>query len=333
MADIFFSYTRADRNRIQPLIAALEERGWTVWWDKKINGGDSWNDVIEAELTKARCVVVAWSELSSKSAWVKEEARAATKAQKLVPVLLDSTEPPFGFGGIQAVDFSSWVKNKKAPEFLSLCKALQGKIGSQSSERPVSEAPAQAVHAIQSPDQGRRWLIVASVAIGAFILLTAGLLLHFHSQKVFINNVQLALCVPDANGVAGASTIAAVRNYLQGMRRNMPASIDLKSAELVPVLQAAVEDVDNCASAGFKNAFEVGYFGVPATKRNARTMEFQHMLSFALKNEGSGAAIMLTGTLDAATRMGIANFRRVSGLANGDEVDFELVKLLLRSVP
>ena len=65
MADIFFSYSRSDLDRVRPLVEALEERGWSVWWDPDIHGGDSWSDVIEAELKQARCVIVAWSARSA----------------------------------------------------------------------------------------------------------------------------------------------------------------------------------------------------------------------------------------------------------------------------
>ena len=33
MTDIFISYSRADRQRISQLAAALEAHGYSVWWD------------------------------------------------------------------------------------------------------------------------------------------------------------------------------------------------------------------------------------------------------------------------------------------------------------
>jgi hypothetical protein len=338
VADIFFSYTKADRARIQPLIAALKEQNWTVWWDSNIYGGDSWSDVIEAELTKARCVIVAWSQLSAKSAWVKEEARAANKAQKLVPVLLDSMEPPFGFGGIQAVDLSAWDKNNDAPEFQSLCAAIRGKLGS---EQSVSEKSTPAIKPFQPPAQARAWPVVAIIA--AVLAIIVGILTPLMlsqrkdasitgaSQNTFITSVQRALCViPD--GIAGPSTIAAVGDYLKGMRRVIPASIDPASAELMPVLETAIDDVGNCASAGFKNAFEVGYFGVPAAQSAARTKDFQEILKAALRSKSSQATFAATGKLDAPTRQGIMEFRRLSGDPGSDAVDSQFVNSLRRSV-
>jgi hypothetical protein len=58
MSDIFLSYARADRQRVLPLIQALERRGWSVWWDLHIPYGKSYEEVIEEELKAARCVIV-----------------------------------------------------------------------------------------------------------------------------------------------------------------------------------------------------------------------------------------------------------------------------------
>jgi hypothetical protein len=33
MADVFISCARIDKARVAPLVAAIEARGWTPWWD------------------------------------------------------------------------------------------------------------------------------------------------------------------------------------------------------------------------------------------------------------------------------------------------------------
>lgn len=62
MADIFISYARADAAHVEPLAQALTEQGWSVWWDRSIIPGSTFDDVIEAELNAARCVIVVWSQ-------------------------------------------------------------------------------------------------------------------------------------------------------------------------------------------------------------------------------------------------------------------------------
>lgn len=41
MADIFLSYSSDDRGRVRPIVAALERRDWSVWWDREILPGGS----------------------------------------------------------------------------------------------------------------------------------------------------------------------------------------------------------------------------------------------------------------------------------------------------
>jgi hypothetical protein len=330
VADIFFSYTKADRARIQPLIAALKEQNWTVWWDSNIYGGDSWSDVIEAELTEARCVIVAWSQLSAKSAWVKEEARTASKGQKLVPVLLDSMDPPFGFGGIQAVDLSGWTKDKDALEFQSLCAAVQGKLDPQSPGQSVSRLPIPTVKPIVP--QRLAWpklaigavgTVLGAIAVAAFLFLSRE---KYLAPKPFVVGVQEALCVlPD--GLFGVMTTLAIRDYLTGMGRQIPALIDPGSPEVMPALQSAVNNVGDCTKAGFQNAFEVGRFGVAAEDQlpAARTKDFQTSLLNALKSKNSPVTFEVTGELDAPTRRGIAEFRQLSNMTSGDSVDLQFV--------
>jgi len=271
-------------------------------------------------------VVVAWSHLSAKSNWVKEEARVANRAGKLVPVLLDSMDPPFGFGTVQAVDFSAWTKKSDAPEFLKLCDSIQGKLGFHSSLEPAPEPSTQIGKSIHPPARLRRWLIPIFVVLGVCVAFgVAGSLLYSRPEKAFITDVQATLCVADVSGVADEPTTAAIRSYLQGRKQIVPEKIDPTSPRLRVSLQAAIDDVGNCSSAGFKNAYEVGFFGVPAATSGSRIAQFQMAIDRYLKSRQN---LPLTGKLDARTRSAIAEIRRMTG-TSGDEVDSQLVKLVL----
>ena len=48
VSDIFISYARPDRAKAQMLAKALEELGWSVWWDPKIRPGKTFHEVIES---------------------------------------------------------------------------------------------------------------------------------------------------------------------------------------------------------------------------------------------------------------------------------------------
>jgi len=108
MADIFISYAREDRSRIEPLARRLEELGWSVWWDTAIPPGRAYDEIIEEAISAAKAVVVLWSKESVKSGWVKEEAGRGKERKILVPARIDPVEPPIGFGLIQAGDLANW---------------------------------------------------------------------------------------------------------------------------------------------------------------------------------------------------------------------------------
>jgi hypothetical protein len=61
MNDIFISYASDDRAIAKSLAEALGKQDWTVWWDRQIPPGRSYDDVIEDALNTARCVIVLWS--------------------------------------------------------------------------------------------------------------------------------------------------------------------------------------------------------------------------------------------------------------------------------
>ncbi len=110
MPDIFISYARSDRARVATIAAAFAAEGFDVWWDPKIEPGETFRGGIEKALTAAKCVVVAWSKDSVKRNWVIEEAQEGLDRQVLVPILLDDVvaELPRGFKSVQAADLTRW---------------------------------------------------------------------------------------------------------------------------------------------------------------------------------------------------------------------------------
>ena len=108
MADIFISYAREDRSRIEPLARALAERGWSVWWDRRFRPGEDIDRRISEELAAARCIIVAWSNSALKSPWVRDEAAEGRDRNVLASVLLEQVMPPLGFRAFHAADLSGW---------------------------------------------------------------------------------------------------------------------------------------------------------------------------------------------------------------------------------
>lgn len=140
MADIFISYTKKDRSRVEPLAKALEDQGWTVWWDPIIPTGKDFDDIIEEELSKARCVIVIWTKKSVKSKYVKGEAREALNQEILIPIEIESgIKPPYDFRSLQTLSLTDWDGSDNFPAYQKLVSDIS-RIISEDDERREGKA-------------------------------------------------------------------------------------------------------------------------------------------------------------------------------------------------
>jgi len=106
MADVFVSYSSEDRDRVVPLVEAIQRRGWSAWWDRNIDAGTSFDREIERAIDDAKCVVVVWSKQSIESDWVRNEATEGLDRGALVPVTIDAVRPPLAFRRVQTIDLT-----------------------------------------------------------------------------------------------------------------------------------------------------------------------------------------------------------------------------------
>ncbi len=164
MADIFLSYSSKDKDRVKPLVHALEREGWTVWWDRKTPAGETFDQMIERELTVSRCVVVVWSLDSVQSRWVREEAEDGRARNLLFPARIDKVTIPLGFRLIQAVDLVGWQGDPTNPEFQHLVLSIKDKIGTPIQDpltpdpkpEEIRPEPPRAESPILTPTPGTR---------------------------------------------------------------------------------------------------------------------------------------------------------------------------------
>ena len=151
MADVFVSYSRSDKARVAPLVAALEAKGWSVWWDPAIDAGQQFDDQIDAELQAASAVLVIWTPTSVTSRWVRGEARDAAERGILVPARFEDARLPIDVRAIQTTDLDRWQENPASAPFQDLLRSLESVIKrqratqSKSAGRPAATAAAVAV--------------------------------------------------------------------------------------------------------------------------------------------------------------------------------------------
>lgn len=215
MADLFMSYAREDRECAQLLAEALSRRGWNVWWDRQIQVGRSFSEVIERELEQARCVIVLWSQHSLASEWVQNEAAEAARKKMLVPVRIEDVRPPLEFRRLQTADLFDWRSGFDTPEFEACLSSIELLVGRTASRPLPSRQPSspQAPRATSLPPPppppvyGAQGTVpnylVPSVLVTLFCCIPFGI-----AAIVYAAQVNTKLAVGDMAGAKKSSDLA-----------------------------------------------------------------------------------------------------------------------------
>ena len=163
MADVFISYKSRMRPRVRELAQALESLGLTVWFDAELEAGRSFSAVINAELEKAKCVIVCWTpdafapEDGSEVSWVEAEASIARDRKKIVPIMLERVKlkaPWNMFHTERMMDWTPAAANSHGP-WLALLEVVGrhvGRPGLHEYARAIDDPSALAAWAARYPD-------------------------------------------------------------------------------------------------------------------------------------------------------------------------------------
>lgn len=141
MSDIFISYSSKDRPWVEPFAKVLESRGWSVWWDREIPTGGSFNQVIRQQLSVAKCAIVVWSQQSVESEWVQAEAAEAKKQDKYLPIKINVCEIPLGFSQRTYQTLAEWDPGTDHPGFAQLLKDVERLVKSPAKQITIGSKP------------------------------------------------------------------------------------------------------------------------------------------------------------------------------------------------
>ena len=142
MSQIFVSYASEDRPRVAPLVRVLEEHGWRVWWDRKLETGGTFDSDIEKAVDASSCILVVWSAHSVESRWVRAEAHEGLEREILVPVAIDDVRPPLVFRQVQTAQLHGWPEAQPADPLRQMLASITHLIGGGEQGEVVSaEAP------------------------------------------------------------------------------------------------------------------------------------------------------------------------------------------------
>jgi len=144
MADIFLSYSRADRPKAQMVAEALIAEGFSVWWDKVLRAGQTYDEVTEGMLRDADVVVVLWSAVSVKSKWVRAEATLGQRTSVLVPAMMENVDRPIMFELTQSADLVGWEGDRSDPRWMEFVQDIRRAAEHAAPAAPPVAAPPPA---------------------------------------------------------------------------------------------------------------------------------------------------------------------------------------------
>jgi hypothetical protein len=94
--DVFLSYSRADTERVQPLLNELRRLGYRVFFDvQSIDPGKHWKERLDRSIRASRALVLCWSENARGHEYITYEySRAEALHKPVFPWLLDRAPLP-----------------------------------------------------------------------------------------------------------------------------------------------------------------------------------------------------------------------------------------------
>jgi hypothetical protein len=231
---IFISFKSEERTHAEALKAALEQGGFSVWWQENIQCGREWHGDIDTALLSAGCVVVLWTAASVASPWVRHEASQAVARGVYTPVRLDPMAIGSPFDRIQATDLFDWKGEPGHPGLRRLLARADQLI-------PQPLSPIQrSIRFLRTNLGVIASSAVAAASIGILIFLSIGLERQLAAQSAIAESIQRTLHPLSDMRISAyldiAPDVPGVPAYVSRLRDAVPLSPDgtLKRDAILP---------------------------------------------------------------------------------------------------
>lgn len=128
-SDVFLSYKREQRERILPIVSALQQLKVDVWYDAELQPGRAFTEEICEEIDDCKAQIVCWSAEAARSPWVTGEAEIGRNRQVLVPVFIEECRLPPPFNMLHTENLQGWSGDATHVGWRSVLKQLGQRLG------------------------------------------------------------------------------------------------------------------------------------------------------------------------------------------------------------
>ena len=149
--DVFVSYKREDRAQVEPIVRLLRQLVMDVWIDDHLEAGEPFAERINLQVESCRAHIVAWSARSIQSTWVLAEGERGRQRGTLIPIFLETCQPPAPFNVLHTPDLSGWTGEHTDAPWRAVLDVLSQKLA-----RPGLPELAQLFHRKDGPGV-REW--------------------------------------------------------------------------------------------------------------------------------------------------------------------------------
>ena len=336
MSQVFLSYAHEDRDRAKNLAHILEARGLTVWWDRKIVAGQTFDQVIEHELETAECVVVLWSPHSVASEWCKSEASLAAERGVLIPVMIDAVKLPLEFRRKQTADLSNWDNDPDHGGFQAL---VDGILAVTTGKLP----PPRPTPPTRKKRSRRTWQLILAGSIMAILLI------GIYWQAV----VKKAPPATGTAAVTGAGTPGYRTDIFKQLVKEQYAAVDMLGkdrAQAIRLIDTNFENIDRALASfpddpnfhalkGYaaKDVYQSSKQVLPTERRQAylamARQSFENALTIdpdnANAHNGMGNVLFFEGKFEEAIKQHTIALKLANGKYPAAEHDKRLVQRVM----